>query len=185
MKSKGYSVEERNKFNSMPLEEVTNISGGDSAAFMKKEDHMETLDLSETIELATQANQNFTALEKDQQEDYNKFAEEIHNLIRSEYPLEVHKDKQGKHIRGSFNFDPTRGELTADPKELIQLYAGKGKPRQTNKGEWCQKEYFVHSSVIGIYRNLDGDAMPTTTGMIHYSNKGVHIVPAKPIGGDK
>ena len=124
-------------------------------------------------------------IEKTQSEDYNEFAEKIHDLIRSEYSLKLHKDRQGKHIRGSFNFDPTRGELTADPEELIKLYAGKGEPIRAKSGAWPERERFTHTSSIGIYRNKNtGYTTFTNNGIFHYSkDKGIHITPANPDKG--
>ena len=88
---------------------------------------------------------------------------------------------QNKHIRGSHNFDPTRSELTADPVELIQLYAGKSLPQATKSGAWNQKERFTHTSEIGIWKDLHGRESPTKEGIFHYSKKnGIHIVPARP-----
>ena len=101
----------------------------------------------------------------------------------TDYPLTLNEGHQTKHIEGSHNFDPARGTLTANPEELIRLYAGKSYPRPTNAGVWNQKEWFEHTSQIGIWRNsLSGDEAVTTKGLLHYSKKGVHIVPSDPKG---
>lgn len=113
---------------------------------------------------------------------YNKFRQEVHEIIRKDYPLIVNAAKQNKHIRGTSNFDPTRSELTADPEELIKLYAGKSEPVMPKSGKWNQKERFVHTSIIGIWRDLAGNEVLTSRGMIHYSpKKGLHIVPSEPV----
>lgn len=101
------------------------------------------------------------------------------------YSTSMHTGNQGKHIRGSHNFDSTRGELTADPQMLYEQYSGKGKFLETKAGDWNHKERFTHSGTIGIYRNkYRSEGVPTNTGIIHYSKrKGWHIVPAKPRKG--
>lgn len=112
---------------------------------------------------------------------YNEFKIEVHKLINEEYPLKLNKGMQDKHIRGSSNYDPKRSELTANPDELIRLYAGKSEIRPTKSGEWNHKELFEHTDVIGIWRNEDGEEMPTKRGIFHYSKKkGIHIVPSNP-----
>ena len=113
---------------------------------------------------------------------YNDFKRTVHAQIQSEYPLTLNAAMQNKHIRGCANFDSSRSELTVDPEELIRLYAGKSEPRCTRKGEWASKEYFAHTSEIGVWRDLAGHEAPTTAGIIHYSKKkGLHIVPARPV----
>ena len=112
---------------------------------------------------------------------YNELKESIHKIINEDYPMKLNKSMQDKHIRGASNFDPKRSELAADPEELINLYAGKSEIRLTRKGEWNNKEFFEHTDVIGIWRNEDGEEMPTKRGIFHYSKKkGIHIVPSNP-----
>lgn len=123
---------------------------------------------------------------KPEETRYNIFKAAVYEEIKKSYPLTVNTGMQNKHIRGANNFDDTRSELTADPEELIKLYAGKSEPRQAKNGEWNHKEHFVHTSEIGIWRDLEGHEVPTTAGMIHYSKKkGVHIVPMRPVKGGK
>lgn len=117
------------------------------------------------------------AFTNSEEERYNKARKEINEKFA---PFKVNEGLQNKHIRGSKNFDPHRSELTADPQELLDLYAGKSTPRFTNAGNWSGKEFFSHSSPIGIWKNEDGDEAPTNRGMIHYGKKGAHIIPAKP-----
>ena len=125
------------------------------------------------------------SVDKARKQAYNIFKDNIHEQIKKDYLLTVNIGMQNKHIRGSPNFDPTHSELTANPEDLIKLYAGKSEPRMTKAGEWNHKEYFVHTSEIGIYRDIEGNKFPTTTGMIHFSKtKGIHIVPARPLKGD-
>ena len=119
---------------------------------------------------------------------YNDFRRTVHAEIQSEYPLTLNAGVQNKHIRGRANFDPSRSELTADPEELIRLYAGKSEPILSKSGIWNQRERFFHDSEIGIWRDKrTGISAPTNAGIFHYSKKkGIHIVPAKPrMGGEK
>ncbi len=112
---------------------------------------------------------------------YNTFKADVHKQIKNSYPMKVNIGMQNKHIRGSKNFDSTRSELTADPGELIQLYAGKSLPQTTKSGVWNQKERFTHTSEIGVWKDLHGREAPTKEGIFHYSKKnGIHVVPARP-----
>ena len=113
---------------------------------------------------------------------YNKFRDEIHERIRNEFPLTLNQAHQDKHITGTAVFDPLRSTLTADPTMLINLYAGKGIPLQIKKGDWNQRERFIHTSEIGIWRDKNtGSEAPTNVGIIHYTKRrGAHIVPANP-----
>lgn len=128
-------------------------------------------------------NTTFTAPAEQQ---YNVFRENVHEDIRKNYPLKLNEGMQNKHIRDNRNFDPSRSELTADPQELIRLYAGKSMPQMSKSGAWNQKERFSHTSEIGIWRGLSGQEAATKEGIIHYSKKkGLHIVPAQPNKGGK
>lgn len=113
---------------------------------------------------------------------YNEFKKTVHEEIKKSYPLKLNTSLQNRHIRGSDSYDSTRSELTADPKELIRLYAGKSEPIMPASGVWNQKERFTHTSEIGIWRDrVTGESAPTRKGLLHYSKKrGIHIVPAKP-----
>ncbi len=114
---------------------------------------------------------------------YNIFAESTREQLKG-YSTAINAGLQNKHIKGSSNYDPTRGTLTADPQELYDLYSGKGRFIQTKAGAWAERERFTHTSEIGIYRSMSGREVPTNTGIIHYSKrKGWHIVPARPQKG--
>ena len=76
---------------------------------------------------------------KPAEEEYNIFKNSVHEDIENNYPLTLNTGMQNKHIRGSNNFDQTRSELTADPEELIKLYAGKSEPIMPNSGIWNHK----------------------------------------------
>ena len=96
-------------------------------------------------------------------------------------PVRMHEGQQGKHVEGTNNFIPGRSALTADPKELLKHFAGRG--QQVGRipvGQAGSKEAFDAGKTIGTFRTEAGRAAPTTRGMIHYSNKGAHIVLAAP-----
>jgi hypothetical protein len=102
------------------------------------------------------------------------------------FPLTLNRGHQTKHIEGSHNFDPERGTLTADAEELIRLYTGNGVFLKSRSGVWNQREWFKHTSEIGFWRcNITGKEGATTKGVLHYSKKGVHVVPSDPKGERK
>jgi Bacterial toxin 50 len=92
------------------------------------------------------------------------------------------KGQQGKHIAGATNFDPTRSTLTQDPNTLLGRFSRRGRQvGETPVGLPGSKEVFdTGDQVIGVYRTQAGRSAPTTRGIIHYSSKGAHIVPAAP-----
>ena len=101
----------------------------------------------------------------------NTFAPQINTTISS---------RQGRHVVGSTNFDPSKSELTADPQELAK-YAGTGQQvGNIEVGLPGSKERVDFGQVIGIYKDPSGAQMPTTKGIIHYAADGIHIVPARP-----
>jgi hypothetical protein len=116
------------------------------------------------------------------QDRYNGYKAAAHKRIRDEFPHTLNKARQDKHIAETGAYDPARSTLTADPGELIKLYAGNGDPILTQDGVWNQRERFTHTSAIGIYRDLSGTEIETKVGILHYAKiKGVHIVPANPM----
>ena len=95
--------------------------------------------------------------------------------------VRLHDGQQDKHTKGTNNYIPSRSTLTANPRALLQRFAGRG--QQVGRkpvGQAGSKEVFDAGEFIGIYRNQAGQSAPTTRGMIHYSDKGAHIVPAAP-----
>lgn len=96
-------------------------------------------------------------------------------------PVRLHEGRQGKHVEGSNNHIPSRSTLTANPRELLQQFAGQGQQMgRIPVGQAGSKEVFDAGRIIGTYRTQAGLSAPTTRGMIHYSNDGAHIVPAAP-----
>ena len=92
----------------------------------------------------------------------------------------LHEGQQGKHIIGHNNYKNESGRSivtlsTNKIEELLQKYAGTGQAVKNNKERVDFREF------IGIYINQqDGHRYPTTIGIIHYSKRGLHLVPAKP-----
>jgi Bacterial toxin 50 len=97
-------------------------------------------------------------------------------------PVRLNEGQQGKHIEGSNAYIPTRSTLTANPKALLERFAGRGQQiGRTPVGQAGSKESFdAGEQVIGTYRTQGGQSAPTTRGIIHFSNRGAHIVPAAP-----
>ena len=88
--------------------------------------------------------------------------------------------KQGKHIVGHNNYIPGRSILTADANQLANS-AGTGQQvGGTPVGLAGSKERVDFGQVIGNYVSPNGQMLPTTKGIIHYSSSGIHIVPARP-----
>ena len=108
----------------------------------------------------------------------------LQEQIRSEsYPKSIEEGKQGKHILGHNNYIEGRSYLTIDVKELQSLvnkYAGTGELQRDRQGHWNHKEVVATGKKIGVYKDLKGNELSTDIATIHYSKKGVHVVPAKP-----
>lgn len=105
---------------------------------------------------------------------------------KGQIDLNVVKGLQDKHIEGTHNYkqEVENGRLpsilTADAKGLVKKHAGKGVLLFNKQGQWTQKEKFSDLKAIGINRNKRFSITEKTkNGIIHYSNKGVHIVPDK------
>ena len=99
----------------------------------------------------------------------------------SDQPVRLHEGQQGKHIEATNNYIPGRSTLIGDPKVLLKRFAGQGKQvGRIPVGQAGSKEVFDAGETIGTFRTEAGRSAPTTRGMIHYSNKGAHIVPSAP-----
>ncbi|SUX53910.1 polymorphic toxin type 50 domain-containing protein [Chromobacterium vaccinii] len=91
--------------------------------------------------------------------------------------------KQGKHIPEHNNFISGKSELLyPNPQSLVDEYAGKGQQvGNVLTGQPGSKERVDFEKIIGNYIDpVSGEKIPTTKGIIHYSSRGVHIVPARP-----
>lgn len=90
--------------------------------------------------------------------------------------------KQGKHILGHNNFIEGRSYLNSneDVQALVNKYAGTGTLVRDASGKWAHKEVVTADHPVGFaVSQVDGSATETSTFTIHYSKKGVHIVPKK------
>lgn len=117
---------------------------------------------------------------------YNERDKETLKFIEKECTKKINTGRQDKHVRGKNNFKEGKSELTTDPEKLLDLYFAKGSPQYTRKGEWNKRVIFEHDENIGIYVSENGERLETKKGTMHYSvDKGVHIVPAHPIGKEK
>ena len=104
----------------------------------------------------------------------------------------VHKGHQDKHIVGTQNYKQELANgrepsiLTVDHEALIEKHAGQGVPLMARNNRWTQCESFADDKHIGVYNNKRFNfSKQTCNGRMHYSNKGVHIVPDKENDDDK
>lgn len=101
-----------------------------------------------------------------------------------EYILKIESGKQGKHIKGHNNYIEGKSSLIISEKEaqeIIYKFAGTGEITRDGKGRWNNKEVVTIDRTIGFFVDLvTGSEIPTNRATIHYSKRGVHIVPARP-----
>lgn len=107
----------------------------------------------------------------------------------SNYELTKIAPAQNKHVVGTNsykNLSETKAYapsyLTISPNkisELVAKYAGKGVNLYDSHGNWTHTELIVtNDENIGVVvNNLNGKTQETNVFKIHYSQKGVHIVP--------
>ena len=107
----------------------------------------------------------------------------------SNYDLTKIAPAQDKHVVGTNsykNLSETRAYapsyLTISPDkipELVAKYAGKGVNLYDSHGNWTHTELIVtNDENIGVVvNNLNGKTQEANVFKIHYSQKGVHIVP--------
>lgn len=110
--------------------------------------------------------------------------EKLRIKIKSdETPKNIAIGSQGKHIKGHNNYIEGRSYLTISEKEiqkLVDKYAGTGEIPRTSKGEWKNKEIIIADKDIGVDIDFKtGKESKTNRFVIHYSKKGVHIVPTR------
>jgi tetratricopeptide (TPR) repeat protein len=97
--------------------------------------------------------------------------------------LEVEFDKQTKHIFKNKNFQPGKSIFEhPNPQDLVLRFAGTGiKDSRCLLGTAGYKEIVNFGEFIGYHVDQNtGQRIATTWGKIHYSKKGVHIVPTSP-----
>lgn len=95
----------------------------------------------------------------------------------------IEPDKQWKHVPGHKNFDTEKSELTdPDPQGLVDRHARTGdQVGKIEVSEHCSRERVDFGKIIGNFAE-EGieEKIPTQNKIIHYSKKGVHIVPSRP-----
>ena len=95
-------------------------------------------------------------------------------------PSLINQGQQDKHIPGTNNYIAGKSTLTIDPSELAR-YTGTGTMvNGTVPGVAGSRERVDFGRTIGTYVDQAGNSFPTSKGIIHYSNNGIHIVPARP-----
>ena len=101
-------------------------------------------------------------------------------ILSGEQPLTIDIGKQGKHIVGHNNYINGKSIITLPLQEiqnLVNQQAGKGVLIMDSGGNWTKKELVELPYDIGKSHNLEGKAIGTNKGIIHYSKNGVHVVP--------
>lgn len=99
------------------------------------------------------------------------------NIVKG-FDTTLNAGKQGKHIVGHNNYIKGKSIVKGTMDEIQKLvndFAG--------KGEWigANKERIDFGKIIGQYVDpITGKLYDTTKAIIHYSKKGVHIVPSRP-----
>ncbi|GAB6170075.1 polymorphic toxin type 50 domain-containing protein [Clostridium carnis] len=115
------------------------------------------------------------------QKSLNAKIKETREYIRTTQPLGIDVGKQGKHILGHNNYIEGRSYLNIfleEAQELVNKYAGTGIIRLNQKGEWDGKEIIKADKDIGVNVNNRTNVRSNTNRFkIHYSKKGIHIVP--------
>ncbi len=98
--------------------------------------------------------------------------------------VELQINRQNKHIPNKWNYEKGKGIwlLPEDKtRELLKKNAGKGQKLSGIPGEPGYRERVDFREVVGYYVDeKTAEQSSTTIGIIHYSKKGAHIVPARP-----
>lgn len=123
-------------------------------------------------------------LEKQRVEAYNKKKEAVQQLIKSdEIPKTLNRGNQQKHIKDSPGHIQGRSYVYGDlntAQGLVDIYHGTGEPVFNRKGEWSKKEVVSSGRIVGVNVAPDtGEETETRRFVIHYGNKGTHVVPTK------
>lgn len=117
--------------------------------------------------------------------EFAVFQEKTRKLLGTkEYPISLHSDAQGKHIKGHKNFqsqkDPSyfiEGQEDKITQKLIE-FCGTGEMQRTEKStEWSKKELLEVDFYVGFVKDAQGKWVKTKKIIVHYSKRGVHFVP--------
>lgn len=120
--------------------------------------------------------------------------DELNDKIKNgKISLNVNSKKQSKHVRGSKKYNlavqggdkPSYTDNTDEELQgIVQRAQGKGSVKVRANGSIVRVA--SDDAFKGTYVDLaTGEEKPTTRFTIHHSNTGTHVVPAKPIGGEK
>lgn len=110
------------------------------------------------------------------------FGEYFDDLSLDAKNFKLNPGAQGKHIPTHNNYQPGKSIFTySNPQQLIDDFAGQGKPLRDIFGQPGYRERIDFGQEIGLWVDEEtGIGYPTTKGIVIYSKRGVHIVPARP-----
>ena len=110
------------------------------------------------------------------------FAQKLRSKSIGMRPIEW--DKQGKHMPEHKNYIASRGIISIKKDELEKLVKtkiGTGQAIQGTRGKAGYRERVDFGTEIGMFvEEKTGNTFKTTKGIIHYSNRGIHVTPARP-----
>lgn len=105
----------------------------------------------------------------------------IRERIKKDYDLDTYiESKWNKHDPNFKDYDGVSSQLTIskdDTKNLIKRYAGTGAIERNNNGLWKNQELIHSDIVVGKVLDKNNNWVDTKSFKIHYSKRGVHIVP--------
>lgn len=119
-------------------------------------------------------------------ESAEQFEARIWEYIQSPFCTKEFTPRQGLHIKNhpmyregkSYYENPFSIGVVAEA-----LAERKAELKFTRSGDWSKKAKIYHPEITGHYIDFVGEVSVTHSGMIHFSNKGIHVVPAK--GGER
>jgi len=116
--------------------------------------------------------------------NFSKIRTETLDLKKQEY---IKSDRCNKKVNASQNkhfIDNKQymgdSYIVATMEEIqtiVDNFAGTGKILRTKNGRFNNKELIITNSKVGHVKSKEGNWVETNRFIIHYSNKGVHIVP--------
>lgn len=104
-------------------------------------------------------------------------------ICEGRQPIRIEDGKQGKHILGHNNYISGRsyfeqGTTVEQIQKAVNKYAGSGYIELTGNGKPSNKEVVRIPELIGYsVDKLNGNVYKTHLFKVHYSDKGVHLVP--------
>lgn len=126
----------------------------------------------------------------------NEVQEYIRNSLIANCNIDIITDDQDVHRQGTQRYEERKAMLEAKGEygpsyitisdeeviELVHRYSGKGKINTGRSNKWDNKETIItNDKIVGVVvNNLNGKSSETSVFRIHYSKKGVHIVPDYP-----